>query len=205
MNQLENTIEQMLISYLPALSNDKLVEAIDVLKSIVHQKNIVENCIIQQIDKDTNHIYFICSGFVRCFYFDTIGNEITHIFMKRNDFCYGELLIQNIPVYLNYETISNCDFLCIPVNSLSNLIYTSDILKNLYISVLEKSLRYKMQREYSLLVQNATARYIDFIETYQEIEKFIRQSHIASYLGITPVSLSRIRRALRKELDSCVK
>lgn len=202
MDPLENTIHQLLTVYLNNLSTDELTCATAAIKGIVHFKNVNGNDAIQQINKDSKDIYFICSGFVRCYYFDINGNEITHIFMKKNDFCYGELLIQNIPVYLYYETISNCEFLRIPVDLLSNLIHTSNTLKNLYISVLENALRYKMLREYSFVVQTATERYLNFIDTFQEIEKIVQQSYIASYLGITPVSLSRIRRALRKEFNS---
>ena len=200
MDHLEIAIEQMLTTYLSHLPADELTEATASLKNIVRQKTLTANQALQQTDGELKYIYFVYSGFVRCFYFDANGNEVTHFFMKKNDFCYGELMIRDLPVYLYYETISDCEFLYIPIKSLSDLMHTSDTLKSLYISVLENVLRYKMLREHGFLMQNATERYINFSAAFQEIEKIAQQSHIASYLGITPVSLSRIRRALRKEV-----
>lgn len=64
---------------------------------------------------------------------------------------------------------------------------------------LENSLLYKMEREYAFQIMSATERYIAFQREYKEIEKRINQRYIASYLGITPESLSRIRRTIKEE------
>ena len=49
------------------------------------------------------------------------------------------------------------------------------------------------------LMCTATERYQDFLKRYPGLEERITQNQLASYLGITPTSLSRIRRALRQE------
>ena len=69
----------------------------------------------------------------------------------------------------------------------------------LYVQKLEEAMKHKIIREMSLVNKNATERYIDFKQIYPGIEKRVNQIHIASYLGITPVSLSRIRRVIREE------
>ena len=65
--------------------------------------------------------------------------------------------------------------------------------------VLEQSMNKKILRENSLISKSATERYLDLKNEYPGIEKRVNQTHIASYLGITPVSLSRIRRVIREE------
>lgn len=80
-----------------------------------------------------------------------------------------------------------------------NLIYQNAYIKDLHLLGLESGLRYKMMRENSFLMQNATERYINFKKQYPTLENRVRQAHIASYLGITPESLSLIRRVLREE------
>lgn len=57
----------------------------------------------------------------------------------------------------------------------------------------------KMIRENVFLIENATERYIHFKKLYPEISKRVPQRHIATYLGITPESLSRIRSAMKDE------
>lgn len=56
-----------------------------------------------------------------------------------------------------------------------------------------------MQREYAFQIMSATERYITFQKEYKEIEKRVPQRYIASYLGVTPESLSRIRRTIKEE------
>ena len=64
---------------------------------------------------------------------------------------------------------------------------------------LENSLLYKMQREYAFQIMSATERYIAFQKEYEEIKERVSQHYIASYLGIKPESLSRIRRTIKEE------
>jgi CRP-like cAMP-binding protein len=62
--------------------------------------------------------------------------------------------------------------------------------------IVERELEYKTQKEILLLTKNAEERYKTFREMYPGLENYISQYQIASYLGITPVSLSRIRKGL---------
>lgn len=74
----------------------------------------------------------------------------------------------------------------------------NDELKNVYIMLLENALRYKIYRENGFLVENATERYLHFKKLYPTICEKVKQHHLASYLGIAPESLSRIRKALKE-------
>lgn len=65
--------------------------------------------------------------------------------------------------------------------------------------LLQNSIRYKIYRESCFLTESATERYIDFKRRHPDLEKRVNQSYIVSYLGITPVSLSRIRRMIKEE------
>lgn len=56
-----------------------------------------------------------------------------------------------------------------------------------------------MNRESGFQIKSATERYIDFKKEFPNLEKRVNQSYISSYLGITAVSLSRIRRTIREE------
>ena len=72
-------------------------------------------------------------------------------------------------------------------------------LKGIWITLLESGMRYKIYRENGFLVENATERYIAFRKRYPELAGRVPQRHIATYLGITPESLSRIRSAMKDE------
>ena len=70
-------------------------------------------------------------------------------------------------------------------------------LKDVWITLLERALQYKIYRENTFLVENATERYIHFKKLYPDLYNIVPQKHIATYLGITPESLSRIRSAMK--------
>ena len=74
-------------------------------------------------------------------------------------------------------------------------------MKSVWIDLLEGSLRYKIYRENGFLVENATERYLAFRKRFPELISRIPQRYIATYLGIKPESLSRIRSALKEEKE----
>jgi len=66
------------------------------------------------------------------------------------------------------------------------------MIERLHRKLLEKILVIKMNRERSFLQSSAKMRYIDFVKQYPNISQRVTQYHLASYLGITEASLSRI-------------
>ena len=91
--------------------------------------------------------------------------------------------------------------ICLPLvpTPWNKIILDDSCLTQTYIEYLEQTLVYKMQRECEFQIMSATERYISFRKKYRNIEKRVNQSYIASYLGITPESLSRIRRTIKEE------
>ena len=79
------------------------------------------------------------------------------------------------------------------------MIMSSESLKKIWIELLENGLRYKIYRENGFLLENAAERYLHFRKLYPELCSRVPQKHIATYLGITPESLSRIRKVMKEE------
>ena len=82
---------------------------------------------------------------------------------------------------------------------LKDLFLADEKLRSIYIKMLEATIIYKMNRESSFQLKTATERYLDFIKDFPKLEERVNQNYISSYLGITAVSLSRIRRSIREE------
>lgn len=140
------------------------------------------------------------SGILRDYYIDDDGNDVTRFFTCEGGICGGEALISNEPSAVCTEALEDCILLRCLVSDFKKIIASDSITTKAYIWLLESSLAYKIPRENSFLIKSAAERYIDFKRENPDIEKRVNQKYIASYLGITPVSLSRIRRAL-KELN----
>lgn len=141
--------------------------------------------------------YFILSGIARYFYISDEGKEYNKSFIKDGDvlMSFSSFLMQ-MPSEYFIESLSELVTVKISHNDLKNLTKNSLEWHQLYVSFLEKVLMKKVQRESDLLLLNAKQRYLKFLNNFKEIENKIPNYHIASYLGITDVRLSNIRREL---------
>ncbi|MDH6365753.1 CRP-like cAMP-binding protein [Enterococcus sp. PF1-24] len=155
-----------------------------------------------KIISSENEAFFLLSGILRGFYLDSEGNDITYHFIQENQSYGSDFLTTDKPQICSYEALEDSLALTINLKMLKKLMPENNQLLWLYIQMLEKSLKQKMLRETSLVTKNASQRYCDLITEHPNIEKRVNQIHIASYLGITAVSLSRIRHNIREENKS---
>jgi CRP-like cAMP-binding protein len=144
-------------------------------------------------------IGFNLSGLMRLFYIDNNGTEIIKHFCEENSMVISysafllrkesKLYIQALEdtklLTLDYETY--CEILD---SHVCWQIASRKLAEMLYIL--------KEKREYELLLNSALERYLQFLEDYPNLEGRLNNYHIASYLGITPESLSRIRTNLKQ-------
>lgn len=176
------------------LNNEEILNKIT---EIAQEKSFKANDMIQNIGDEQKYVYLIYKGIARSFYLDINGNDVTKMFMKEYDFCVGESLFEKEPSIQGFEALEDMNTLKFNAEELKKILLSDKTLTNSYISVLENNLIYKMQRESSFQIMSATERYLKFQKEYKEIENRVSQSYIASYLGIAPESLSRIRRTIK--------
>ncbi|MDU0352680.1 hypothetical protein RS130_01010 [Paraglaciecola aquimarina] len=106
-------------------------------------------------------------------------------------------LLKASPSILAFEAIENISFVEIHFASYRKLLLEKEDLKLFQIYYLEQNwLLAKDEREIQIVQQEATERYLSFIERYPQLVERLPQYHIASHLGITPTQLSRIRKKL---------
>ncbi len=162
-------------------------------------KVVPKNTIIQHIGDEAITVGIVLDGLVRSYYIDNDGNDITRGFAVAGSMCMDEGMMGYEENLCMWETIEESTFMLFEVSRLKALINSNESLKSIWISLLEGGLRYKMYRENGFLVENATERYLHFRKMYPQLIGRIPQKHIATYLGITPESLSRIRKAMKEE------
>ena len=98
-----------------------------------------------------------------------------------------------------WEALEDSTVMLFGTEEFDRFIMSSEALKTLWIQALKDGLRYKMYRENGFLVESATERYLHFKKLFPKLCEAVPQKHIATYLGIAPESLSRIRKAMREE------
>lgn len=187
-------MQKMIENFMQAKMPDEVAKKAE---SMFKSKIISKGEIVVHVGDNQNEIYFIISGLLRSYYIDMNGNDVTHFFPRKGTLCCAEALFSEGPSKHCIEALEDCDVLAIKVSDFKELIEDIYCMKA-YMKVLEYSFRYKIERESSFLLKSATERYLDFKNRYPELEGRTHQAYIASYLGITPVSLSRIKRAIRE-------
>lgn len=189
----------------------------DFWKNILHRKNIVlsqTNLILMQnilnrqvIKKDdyflkagnrSTQVGFITEGLFRSFYIDENGNDVTKYFYSTGGvlFAYISYLTDTDSSY-DIQALEDSVVLVAQVSDFEKIIDGNYQLLLLYKQLIDEALIKKEEHAASFKLMNSAERYEHFLINNPELEKRVKQHQIASYLGITPVSLSRIRKKLK--------
>jgi CRP-like cAMP-binding protein len=174
-------------------------EAIIKIKEISEFKTYKSNFQIDEFGKMPSKVYLLTSGVMRCYITSETGKEFNKSFFFPMSFA-GSLtaLITNKPSKIVYETITACSVYEIDYNKLKALCEKDILISNLYRGILEKVFVHYEKRQLELISLNASQRYQRLKDDIPDIDKVVPQYHIASYLSITPVQLSRIRKKIKE-------
>lgn len=140
-----------------------------------------------------DNMYIITKGLTRSYYIDHEGKEFNKIFLAENEVAsaYVEILM-GIPARLNIQALENTEVLAVNFRDVEGMYKRDQCWNEVGRKIAEMFFILKEQREYEFLLLDAKNRYLNFLKDYDYIKNRIAQYHIAAYLGITPVSLSRI-------------
>lgn len=137
---------------------------------------------------------FKLTGIVRAFYRNNEGIEYNKTFFSEKGFigAYSSLISQQKNL-INIQCLTDCSFLVADYNEMIKLYDVYPKIERLSRILAEQFFISKEKREIELVMLDASKRYDIFKKEHPSLENLIPQYHIASYLGITPTQLSRIR------------
>lgn len=161
--------------------------------------NSTRNSILEEQDKIPNYLYFINSGFMRLFYYDNNGEEQTTYLCSQTGFITSfSSFINQTKATENVECVTDCELLKISQFDAKQLVEKSELFKNFFLFMFEKSISQATQRANDLAMLNAEQRYQKMMDEQPYFIQNIPLQYIASFLGIKPQSLSRIRKVFIK-------
>lgn len=171
------------------------------LKNIIQFQTFKKGEVILREGQISRRMYFICQGILRAFCTDINGNSYNKNLFLEGDFAGSKVsAMKKSPSTFTLESLEDSILISIDYHKYRTLVFNHDDLKTYYIAYLERNwIIEKEQREVSLVLENATTRYLKFIKDHPDIDKRIPLQHIASHLGITPTQLSRIRKDLKNK------
>jgi CRP-like cAMP-binding protein len=146
------------------------------------------------------HIGFVNSGCLREYTIDNKGNE--HIIQFAiEDWWVSDLnsFLSGSPSKYNIDALQNSEVLLLEKSERDKLLDACPKMERFFRLLMEAHHVVTEERVADSLSRSAEERYIKFMKTYPRIFNEIPQNQIASYLGITPQSLSRIRKELSEK------
>lgn len=183
-----------------AINRHADIELSDV-KDLYNKANLItlkkNEFFIREGDK-SKKIGFNLNGLFRLYYNDKNGEEFTKGFNPQNNFILSfSSLVENRGSYFYIEAMKETNLLVFDYDHFISIGETNPKWYKLYYKLVQRVYIMKEERERAFLLEDATERYLNFSRIFREFEKDIKLYHIASYLGITPVALSRIRKKLK--------
>ena len=140
-------------------------------------------------------MYFINAGVLRIVVTNDKGIDVTYFFVKENQFCTILNSFNNqVPAQESIQAACDTEVLAITRNRLLDLYKQLPYMRELIDQITQQRLLDKIQLRNAYLGEDSASRYRLFMLQQPDIAQRVSLKDIASYLGITPQSLSRIRR-----------
>jgi CRP-like cAMP-binding protein len=188
-NQLIKKIKQ----YIQLSDHD-----IPVIESLFTERVLAKGGLILQEGKICRELGFINKGLV-CYYVTQDGNEVVHNFGKENEFiCNYDSLINKTASQKNIIALESTELLVISFDNLQKLYETIPAGEKFGRLLLEDVYTDAIKHIISFYTDSPQKRYDEFVHQHKDLVQRVPQYYIASYIGIKPQSLSRIRKRMTR-------
>ncbi|WP_417887640.1 Crp/Fnr family transcriptional regulator [Zunongwangia sp.] len=166
---------------------------IQLLKDAVDKKIYQKNELIFTEGKISDEIYFVTKGCVRLFY-NVDGNDKTAFFYTEGQFiCAGESYTFKIPAIENYQAVEQTEIFVFEKSKIERLLKKVPKFEIIARIATENELITCQKVIASFITKSAEQRYIDLLNSNGRLFQRVPQHYIASFLGVSPETLSRIK------------
>lgn len=177
----------------PFFFQEELDEIIVAHEKVIFQKG---DCILEE-GKTANEYYILNKGLARSFVNDFNGNDVTTHFFTENEIIIDvSSLFQRIPTQENIICITDCECWKMDFDVFQELFHKIPNLREWGRAWMSQQLFLHKQRSVEMFTLSATKRYLHLLDQKPKVIQFAPLKQIASYLGVTDTSLSRIRKEL---------
>ena len=164
-------------------------------KHLFEEITVPKKTVLLQEGKTSQRIFFVKQGALRL-WANKDGEDITFRFCFENEG--ASSFFGSEPSLFTIETLETSTLIVIKIEDFKKLLETAPEYKDLFIGLLNKRLNDSAKLFLSRITKTPEQRYIDLMNDNPEILLRVPQHYIATYLGVTAVSLSRIRNRVAK-------
>jgi CRP-like cAMP-binding protein len=168
----------------------------EVARSLFKKRTLEKSDYLLKEGEICRHLSFVDKGLLR-YYMNDDGREITHFFAGENDFaCNYESLLKQTPSRKNIQAIEDTILWTISQTDLDIFYKQTEQGQKFGRLLMEKELLNTIARFLEHYTHGPEQRYQDFLSQFSALQQRIPQYFIASYVGVQPPSLSRIRKRM---------
>ena len=175
-------------------------EELDYLDELLEYKKVPKKTVLLHEGEVCNFEAYIIKGCIRTYYIDEKGIEVTLQFAIE-DWWVSDIASfhDHKPSNMFIETLEDCELLTLNPQTKEQLLAKLPKLERVFRLMVQRNLSVLQGRLFKTIATSGTDKYLDFIERYPTIPQRVAQHYIASYLGISPEFLSKIRTRLAKK------
>jgi len=171
-------------------------DEIPIDEHLLQEIHFKKNQMILTAGNTCHQVIFVVSGLIRNYYLKD-GVEINSGFYKENSLaCSFASLVNRTPSTLSMQAIEDTEALVLSYDNLTNLYQRSDIWQEIGRIMTEKECVYLADRVNFLNFESAKVKYLNLMKEEPELIQRISVQHLASYIGVSRETLSRIRSAI---------
>ncbi|MBE9461526.1 Crp/Fnr family transcriptional regulator [Dyadobacter subterraneus] len=175
------------------------MEEIEEIKLKLEYKIVKKNELLLKSGEVCRNFYFVNQGCLRIFNTDEKGEEHNLLFLPENWWAVDMTSFsEQKPAFYTISSLEKTELFYLNYNVLEELYQTVPKLERFFRIMIQNGFSLYQQRIISNLSMPAEERYQLFQNQYPKLEQRIAQKHIASYLGITPVFLSMMRKKYQR-------
>ncbi|MEO7976944.1 Crp/Fnr family transcriptional regulator [Flavobacterium sp.] len=173
-------------------------QQIDLITKKAVELQLPKDEYFSEAGKVAQQVGFVLEGIIRVCYYNNKGEEITKYFIEENNLVVDlESFDNEISSNSYVQAITDCKLLVFSKKDWTELLDIIIPWQAIVSKIISRALRQKVERRSPLVSEDATTRYLMFLKIYPNLVNRIPLSYIASYLGMTQSSLSRIRKNIR--------
>ena len=170
-------------------------DEVELFKSLLHSRKLRKRQYLLQAGDVCLHDSFVTKGLLRAYTVDKTGQERVAMFAMEGWWISDMYsFLTNSPATQHIDALEDSEVLSIEKRDLESLYEKVPKFERFFRILLQHAFVANQQRILGSISQTAEELYVNFITKYPSFEQRIPQVQIASYLGITPETLSRVRR-----------
>lgn len=171
------------------------------MNELLENRKAAKKTLMLSAGEICNFEAFVVKGCVRKYYIDQNGHEVILQFAVEDSWIsdISFSIYETQPSQVFIETLEDCDFLIFTPEAKETLFIKAPRFERAFRILMQRNLAVTQNRLFNTIAKTATEKYIEFLQLYPTLPQRVAQHYIASYLGISPEFLSKVRTRLAKK------